>query len=388
MRENIFRALLITTRAIVCMAAILLLGAASLAADEKKKFDFEFTNVADSTQGFTNFQTFPAINNKGHVVFVADRSGVGQGVFRSRDGDLETIASVKDGFQFFGGEPAINAKGVVAFTALTSSGSVAILTGNGQSRTLIVDSTANGLFRQGIGSPALNDAGIVAFQALRNEPGFPTSIFTWTRGTLEKVLSTSSAGFGAFANVDINNGGKISFRGFLQDGTEGIFIGTSNPAAVVTTKSNPELGRGFSQAVINNAGTIGVLGFLTAGGVEVITGDSRRITVQNDPAMPAINNFTEHPSINNHGDVAFFVLAFPDAAAPAGIFLSGSGQKSLIPVIRPGDKLFGSTVSSVDLGRFGLNDRFEMAFQYVLEDGRSGIAIASLEGAHEDDEQE
>jgi len=105
------------------------------------------------------------------------------------------------------------------------------------------------------------------------------------------------------------------------------------------------------------------------------------------PSNPAFNN-SEHPSINNHGAVAFFAIPGPGTNDPTGIFLEVSGGQSLIPVIRPGDKLFGSTVNTVDLGRFALNDRFELAFQYSLQDGRSGIAIAAFQGEKERDDQE
>jgi hypothetical protein len=44
------------------------------------------------------------------------------------------------------------------------------------------------------------------------------------------------------------------------------------------------------------------------------------------------------------------------------------------------ETLFGYTVTQIDLGRFALNDRFQMAFSYTLTDGRSGIAIASFNG--------
>ena len=382
---NPFSAALSMTRPMLAfMAASLLLQSASLASD-KKKHDFEFANVADSTQGFTNFETFPAINNKGVVVFVAARSGVGQGVFTSRDGEVTTIASEMDGLRFFGNDPAINARGTVVFGASTSSGSRAIFASNGQSKWLIADSAANGLVRNGIGSPSINGSGTVAFMSVRSEPGFPSSIFTGTGGPLTKVLSTSSTGFGAFGNVAINDAGKIAFRGNLVEGTEGVFKGTDKPVDIVTTKTNPELGAGFTDPVMNNAGTIAVVGFRTAGGLEVITGNARGITLRNDPANPAFTN-SEHPSINNHGAVAFFAVPFPDPAAPTGIFLEVSGGRSLIPVIRPGDTLFGSTVSTVDLGRFALNDRFELAFQYSLQDGRSGIAIASFHGEKESDD--
>jgi hypothetical protein len=375
-------------RLAIAVVSVLCASAGLVSAEPARKFDFEFTNVADSTQGFTAFTTFPTINNSGAVGFIAAQNGI-QGVFRSRNGEVTAIASasVKDGFQLFGNEPAINASGVVAFTAVTATGSVAIFTGDGQSRRLIADSAANGLSKNSIGAPSINAAGTVAFSARIIAPGLPMSIFAGNGGPLATLLTTSTAGFGAFANVDINDSGTIAFRGFLTDGTEGIFIGTSSPAPVVTTKTNPEI-NGFDEVVINNARTIAVIGFRTAGGLEVITGNTRGITLRNDPANPPFVN-SDHPSINNHGAVAFFAIPFPDPNAPTGIFLEATGGHSVIPVIRPGDTLFGSTVTSVDLGRFALNDRFELVFQYSLSDGRSGIAIASFHGEREGDvEQE
>ena len=47
-------------------------------------------------------------------------------------------------------------------------------------------------------------------------------------------------------------------------------------------------------------------------------------------------------------------------------------------------------MTEVDLGRFALNNRFQLVFQYTLDDGRSGVAIASLrrgDGQREDDDQ-
>ena len=60
-----------------------------------------------------------------------------------------------------------------------------------------------------------------------------------------------------------------------------------------------------------------------------------------------------------------------------------SGGHALIPVIRPGAAY--PVRRSVDLGRSALNHRFELAFQYSLTDGRSGIAIASFHGEREGD---
>jgi len=89
---------------------------------------------------------------------------------------------------------------------------------------------------------------------------------------------------------------------------------------------------------------------------------------------------TDHPSLNNSGAIAFAAIPLISATDPTGIFLEISGGESLIPLIRPGDPLFGSSVTHVDLGRFALNDRLQVAFSYTLADGRSGIAIASYNG--------
>ena len=56
-------------------------------------------------------------------------------------------------------------------------------------------------------------------------------------------------------------------------------------------------------------------------------------------------------------------------------------------VIGAGDALFGSTVTGLDLGRFALNDRDQLAFHYDLQDGRSGVAIVSLHGEKEEERE-
>jgi hypothetical protein len=42
-----------------------------------------------------------------------------------------------------------------------------------------------------------------------------------------------------------------------------------------------------------------------------------------------------------------------------------------------GDALFGSTVTSLNIGSQALNDLNQFAFSYQLADGREGIAVAS-----------
>ncbi|MGR9052183.1 MAG: DUF7453 family protein [Gammaproteobacteria bacterium] len=343
--------------------------------------------MADSTQGFSNFEPFPAINNKSAVAFVATRSDTGQGVFRSRDGKVTMIASEQDGLVGFDNAPAINARGVVAFLSRTNSGSSAIFTGDGRSRKSIADSKTDGLFRIGVGSPSINASGTVAFSSVLSVDGRPAgvSILTGQGGDLSTVLHTSDSDFVSFGNVAINDGGKIVFSGERTDGSFGIFTIRRALKTILDTNTYPDV-IGFGDPVINNGGTIADVAFLFDG-VEIISGKTGALEPRNDSTNPAFAN-AEHPSINNHGAVAFYAFPNFDPNEPTGIFLVMPGERASIPVIRPGDALFGSTVSTVDLGRFALNDRFEAVFQYALADGRTGIAFAAFHGDKEYDDRE
>jgi hypothetical protein len=356
-----------------------------------KEYEIEFVNVVDSTRGFAGFMSFPAINNHGDVAFAAVRNGE-EGVFRippagyGNSHATTAIASIEDGLSSFGNDVAINAGGAVAFDATTATESRAIFRGDGASRTLIADSVANGLAKIFIGSPSINAAGTVAFFSLRSEPGLPSSVFTGNGGPLTTLVATSPTGFIGFANVAINNSGTVVFRGTLGDGNDGIFtIRGGRLVDIVDADNRPEF-FDFGDPVINNGGTIADVAFLTNQVPEIITGSGRGITVRSDPSTtPPLTQF-EHPSLNNSGAIAFSASLNPSGAnGPSGIYLEVSGGHSLIPVIGPGDKLFGSTVTKVDLGRFALNDRFQLAFSYSLADGRSGVALGSFDGERDGD---
>src|SRR5262249_26288949 len=131
--------------------------------------------------------------------------------------------------------------------------------------------------------------------------------------------------------------------------------------------------------VINNAG---VVADFTGGGnrFEIFSGNGEGVTARSDPA-PNLFIDMENPSINNHGAVGFSAIK---ANGDKGVFAELSGQTSLITVLQSGDPLFGSTVTVVKVGRFALNDHFQLAFEYELLDGRSGIAMANLSSSGAD----
>ena len=361
--------------------AILTSAAALCQPNPEPKFAIEFTPVTDSTGDFSAFGTFPAINNHGEVAFTAVKNGT-PGVFRSREGmeQFVTIASTKDALNSFGADLSLNPSGMVAFGASTASNSRAIFKGDGKSLTVIVDATAAGFVGRVLGSPSINASGTVAFSAVFAQRGLPAGIFTGNGGPLTALAATSPSGFSSFQNVAINASGKVVFEANLVDGSRGIFtVSGARLEKIVDSNAHPEIDI-FSDPMINDPGTVADVAFvLPFDAPEAFTVRNGGFTPRNDPVNAPFLN-TDHPSLNNSGAIAFAAIPLISATDPTGIFLGVSGGESLIPVIRPGDALFGSTVTRVDLGRFALNDRFQMAFAYTLSDGRSGIAIASFHG--------
>ena len=383
------------TLAAMCLLALF---ASQASAESPEKTHIKFVNVADNTQGLSEFSQFPAINNRGTVAFIA-QNGSGQEVFKSEGSKRRTIASTTSSqFTFFADNVVINAAGVVGFLAgLNAPGRVTgIFTSNGLVTKTIVNSTEQGLPGPGIGSPSINASGTVAFQAPRN--GFRSSlIFTGDGGALTTVLDTLNSQFTSVGDVAINASGEIVFRGILPGRNEGIFLaipsvdakekgdGISAGAArvidIVDTNNHEFFG--FGDPVINEAGIVAD----SAGGngaIQIFSGNDKGITARTDPTSGFFAVF-EHPSINDRGAVAFSAI---EASGAQGIFVELTGGASPLAVLQSGDSLFGSTVTAVSVGRFAFNDHLRLAFEYELADGRSGIAVASLEADKENQEDD
>jgi hypothetical protein len=148
-------------------AALLLALSACQAFAQITKNDFKFVNVADSTQGFGGFSQFPTINDRGAVAFVATPTGLGQGVFKWRDGRIRTIAQAGGLLSSFSDDVVINSAGVVGYAASVNTGGNdrAIFTSNGTWKKTIVDTSQQGLIGRFLGAPSINASGKVAFLA-------------------------------------------------------------------------------------------------------------------------------------------------------------------------------------------------------------------------------
>jgi len=348
-----------------------------------------FVNVADSTQGFSGLSQFPAINDRGSVAFVANRNVGGQGVFKWENGVITTIAN-SDNLSGFGDDVVINASGVVGYAANPTGGvnDRAIFTSNGSWTRLIADANQQGFVGRFLGAPSINASGMVAFFVFRKN--FSQAILTGKGGALTTMADTANGTFSGFGNPAINRNGRVVFPGTLEDGSQGVFIATPvegqtadnsvqpKPTTItaVTDPQNPlftDPFATFGDPVINDRGIVADVGFPGSGNLEIFTGNGSGVVARTDPNSPFFIE-SEHPSLNNRGEVAFFAR---ELGGGQGIFVERSGGASPVAVIEAGDTLFGSIVTGLDLGRFALNDRGQLAFHYDLEDGRSGVAILS-----------
>jgi len=378
----------ITCKRLVIVQTLLLALSACQVFAQVAKDDFKFVNVADNTQDLIGFLNFPAINNRGDVAFVATGNDRVQGVFKWHQGRVTTIAKSSSVLGGFGDDVVINAAGVVGYDASVASASVndrAIFTSNGVWTRTIFDAGQQGFAGRFMGSPSINAAGTVAFFATR--PNFSQVLLTGDGGPLTTIADTNDQTFGGFGNAAINSSGEITFSASRADGSMGVFMATpaneddrpsATPATIIalTDAQNPLFSdpfASFGDPVINEAGTVADVGFPGFGNLEIFTGNGHSVTARTDPNS-SFFTASEHPSLNDRGAVAFYAN---ELGGGQGIFVELTGGTSPMAVIEAGDRLFGSTVTRLDLGRFALNDRGQLAFRYDLQDGRSGVAIAS-----------
>ena len=284
------------------------------------------TRIADTSGEFFSFDgdpgNYPAMNNHGTVAFYGQQTSE-YGIYTGNGGAITSIA-VKDGaspFDFIDDNPSINDNGVVAFRVGEGSGE-AIYVGSGGALTKI----SNGVISAGV--PAINNAGTVAFMV--NLGGGDAAIAIGNGGSVTPLVETSGAFryFNTWDQIAINDGGVVAFHARTDDGVNGIFTTDGTTTATIVDTNGPISFRFIPAAnwAFNNNGTVAFQASLDAGGGGIFTGPD-----------PATNS-----------------------------------------VIQLGDSLFGETVTNLlNGGRLGITDDGTIVFNYILENGVSGIAIAT-----------
>ena len=178
----------------------------------------------------------PSINNAGTIAFSGDsilspfKPLMDQpqltGVFTTNisSGDLTPIVLKDDAFASFG-TVAINDPGTVVFVANRTKGGSGIFTYSSDGLLNTVADTSNAF--KSFGNVAINNQGTVAFAAGLNAGG--QGIFIGADPVTDKVIATGDSLLGStvtsvkFTSRGLNNNQQIAFFATLADGESGIF---------------------------------------------------------------------------------------------------------------------------------------------------------------------
>ncbi|MCI0457311.1 MAG: PEP-CTERM sorting domain-containing protein, partial [Gemmataceae bacterium] len=186
------------------------------------------------------------------------------------------------------------------------------------------------------------------------------------------TIADDSGPFSSVGAPSLNAGGTVAFLAELDAGGQGIFTGSGGPITTIADTTGP-FGF-FGNPALNAGGTVAFIAFPDAGGQGIFTGSGGPTTTIADTTGP-FSSFSE-PALNAGGTVAFG--AFLDAGG-TGIFTGPNPATDA--VIRTGDPLFGATVRVLVFSRDRLNDSGQVAFSYSLNNGVSGIAVATPQPA-------
>ena len=344
---------------------------------------YTFTSVLDSTQQqiSTNSQCLaPSINAAGTLAFLAG-SGSARGIYKGSGGALTLIADTT-----FGGQtrlfdetgchgPSINDAGDVAFYASVPSAALdGIYVGNGGAVSTVADSS--GAFAPfGGANPfvMINESGDIPFVARFDLAG-PEALYVGdTTGIAALYTSINSPFDGYVGGPSINDAGSVAFFGFSSTtASDGLFVGNGGAPTQLYDDNGGVCSISYETGIdsLSRATYAGEFGTSCVGDTVVyLASPTGSAPLVSGPVVPF---WFDPPSFNNNGRMAF---NGGPLGGPNGVFTGGQTSSA---VIRVGDALFSSTVTSVQIGRQGLNDSGHVAFWYKLANGRTGYARANL----------
>ncbi|MBA2564160.1 MAG: hypothetical protein H0V09_01900 [Gemmatimonadetes bacterium] len=345
--------------------------------------DYEFTQIS-VRRSFDPFGLgTPSINARGEVAFTGFLISGVTGIFRGAGGDVTLIADDSGRISFLGVNPSINDLGDVSFAAGLERGGEGIFRGNGGPLTTIA-TTEPGRFNFFGFDTSLNNQGVVAFKAELDS--FDEGLFAGDGSGVVPIYRASTSRFtGEDSGPSLNDAGpasgspgslaqvKVAFSERTDAGRTGNFLFRSGDFTTIALAS--DAGRiGFVEIPsLNDAGQVAFHAFLNNAPHEaILVGDGRSLSTI-ATTVARFRSF-RNPSLNDEGAVAFFAEL---DTGEQGIFLRNDSASPIIRVIGTGDRLDGSTVTSLSFAREGLNDEGQLAFLVQLGDDRTAIFRAT-----------
>lgn len=359
---------------------------------------YRFENIVDTAtpapvSTFSGFE-FPAVDN-GIIAFRGTYEGGRSGIFTSNGADVVTIALDARGFH-----PRLSrlstANGLVTFGATFGDPGSGIFFGDGGPLTTVaktgdpVDSVVLNIFPY---APSYSN-GTVAFQSVYLGGN---GVFT-ADGTLIQAIAKvgDSAPVGTFTALSspVIDGARVGFAATYADSIDaysGIVVhdydgltkvvqtGDAAPSGVFLDVAKPSL---LGDAIAfrgTDGGGAGIFYLNQLGQISAIVreGDAAPVGVFKELSAFAVGE-SEVVYFGHYGEL--------NISDYMGIFVSRDGQQT--PLIKTGDQLFGSTVvalndptllnGNIENYTFGLDQHGNggVAFVYLLEDGRKGVALA------------
>jgi len=363
-------------RCVTAIAALLTIAATGfLPVTAARAGGYRFTNIADTTDGYTNIGA-PSINDLGVVVFGANTVDQ-RYVIQTWDGDnIFTLYDEEKFSSFFvlNRRATINNAGTVAFFGRVND-SRGIFTGDGGPLTNIANADSGPLSGAGFGLvSSLNNSDSVALHGW-----FPADesngIFVADGGPVATIARAKVADE-QYLIPALNDFGEVAcaaYRGYPGDHGF-VFYDDGTRRTTLLESRNAGLGE---VVVMNNLGQVVVVidqfvGRDTISTLSIVSSEGVTRLADSDGAFAGFFASFSHSGINDHGDVAFHAT-LDDGRD--GIF-TGPDVASNRVIVEGDTPLFGVPIEDIFFAG-ALNESGQIAFQYTLITGIRGIAMAT-----------
>jgi hypothetical protein len=331
----------------------------------------DISNLISSTiEGFGISQEFAVTRNKLATYFeVGDKPTQSQGMYARASGGGVRLTIVGEAFGAARVGPiSMNDNGLIAFQGVSSTpdfnGIFAKSAGGG-----VLITVRGNAFGDRTGAPVVGADDTIYF---RDTDG----IYARSSGG-GMVLTVRGQDFAQMSRPSVNSSGDIAFSGIKTDGTEGVFVQRAGGGMLLTvTGSNFKMSSGQPKIIDNKKGLL--VDFAVGGSsTNELYKAELNATGQYDLTFLTHIEPGSPYSMNEAGTLLQRLGGDLVIHSPSTLnnFAPGYVSHTLVSV---GDPLDGSTIAALAISDSSLLPDDEVAFWAQLENGTTGIYVASV----------